>query len=91
MALENLFYIVALFYMGMGIVLLIALVFAVFFIKKKVMDLERTFEEKLGMVAEAARHPGEAAMGIGASLAEKAVEKIQGFMEEQKTKKKSSK
>lgn len=84
MTLENLFYIVALFYMGMGIVLLIALVFAVFFIKKKVMDLEKTFEDKLGIIADAARHPGEAAMGIGASFAEKAIDKIKEVMEDKK-------
>jgi hypothetical protein len=87
MTLETLFYIVALFYMSMGIVLLIALVFAVFFIKKKVMDLEKTFEEKLGVITEAARHPGEAAMGIGASFAEKVVDKFKEVVDERKKRK----
>lgn len=88
MGLQEVFYILGIFYMGMGIVLLIALVFAVFYIKKRIDTIQRAMEEKLDIIAEAARHPGEAAVGIGASLAEAAIEKLKSAIEK-KDKKKS--
>lgn len=81
MSLQDLFYIVGLFYMTMCIVLLLSLVVAVFYIKKKVGDLEHTFEKKLEIISQAASHPAEAAVGIGASLAEAAVDRIKEALE----------
>ncbi len=73
--------------MTMAIVLLVALVFAVFYIKKKVNDMHRTFDEKLEFVKNMANHPAESAVDIGASLAEAAVEKIKEAFEGNKKKK----
>jgi hypothetical protein len=89
MGLQEVYYILGIFYMSMGIVLLIALVFAVFYIKRKIDNIQKSMEEKLDIIAQAAKHPGEAAVGIGASLAEAAIEKIKGVLEK-KEKKKSS-
>ncbi len=84
MGLQEVFYVLGIFYMGMGIVLLIALVFAVFYIKKRIDTIQHSMEEKLDVIAEAAKHPGEAAVGIGASLAEAAIEKIKDALENKK-------
>lgn len=75
------------FFMSMGIVLLVALVFAVFYIKRKIDHIQKEMSEKLGTIAEAARHPGEAAVGIGASLAETAIKKVKEALEDNKKKK----
>ncbi len=87
MSLQDLFYLVGLAYMTMGIVLLIALVFAVFYIKKKVNDMHRTFDEKLEFVRNLTAHPAESAVDIGASLAEAAVERIRSTFDNRKKKK----
>lgn len=87
MSLQDLFYIVGLFYMTMCIVLLIALVIAVFYIKKKVVDLEQTFEEKLEFVKNITSHPAESAMDMGASLAETIIDKVKSAMESKGKKK----
>lgn len=79
---------VGLFYMTMCIVLLLALVVAVFYIKKKVNDMHRTFEQKLEFVKNITSRPAESAVDIGASFAEAAVEKIKSVLENKKTKKK---
>jgi len=84
MGLQEVFYILGIFYMGMGMVLLVALVFAVFYIKKRIDTIQRAMEEKLDVIANAAKHPGEAAVGIGASLAEAAIEKIKDALENKK-------
>lgn len=73
--------------MTMCIVLLLALVIAVFYIKKKVNDMHRTFEEKLDFISSMASRPVESAVDIGASFAEAAVEKIKEALGKKKTKK----
>lgn len=89
MGLQEVYYILGIFYMSMGIVLLIALVFAVFYIKKRIDHIQKEVSEKLDIIAQAAKHPGEAAVGIGASLAEAAIDRIKSALEK-KEKKKSS-
>lgn len=86
MGLEEIYYLLGIFYMGMGIVLLIALVFAVFYIKKRIDTIQHSMEEKLDIIAQAAKHPGEAAVGIGASLAEAAIEKLKTTLEKKSKK-----
>ncbi len=88
MSLQDLFYLVGLAYMTMGIVLLIALVFAVFYIKNKVDQMHRTFGDKLEFVRNITTHPAESAVDIGASLAETVIEKVKSALEGSKKKKK---
>lgn len=87
MGLQEIYYILGIFYMSMGIVLLVALVFAVFYIKRRVDYIQKSFEEKLDLIAQAAKHPGEAAVGIGASLAEAAIDRIKDALEKKEKKK----
>lgn len=84
MSLQDLFYIVGLMYMSMGIVLLIALVFAVFYIKKRVDDMHKVFDDKLGLIGKVMHHPAESAVDLGASFAEAAIEKIKEVVENKK-------
>ncbi len=81
MSLENIFYVMSIFYMTLGIIILLALVIAVFYIKKKIEEFEKIFQEKMDIISNIASHPGETAMGIGASLAEVAVNKIKNAFE----------
>lgn len=89
MSLENVFYIMAIFYMVLGIILLFALVVGVFYIKKKVDDLQKSIEKKMDMVQKIVHNPAETAIDIGASLAESAIEKFKNVMEKKKTSKKN--
>lgn len=86
MSLQDLFYIVGLTYMSMGIVLLVALVFGVFYIKKRVDDMHKSIDEKLHFVGKVVQHPAESAMDIGASFAETAIEKVKDMLEKSKEK-----
>ena len=76
--------------MTMCIVLLIALVVAVFFIKKKVSDMHKTFEDKLELISNITSHPAESAVDIGASLAEAAIERVKAAWEGKEKKKSKS-
>lgn len=67
--------------MTLGIILLVALLFAVFYIKKKITDLHRTFDDKLSLLTKVMHKPAESAMDIGASLAEAAIERVKNVFE----------
>lgn len=72
--------------MSLGIVLLVALVVAVFYIKRKVDLLHKTFDKKLELISRIASHPAESAADIGASLAEAALAKVKSALEGSKKK-----
>lgn len=84
MDLQTLFYAIGLVYMVLGIALLLTLVVVVIYVMRRVTQLERTIERKLEIISEAARHPAEAALGIGASIAEIAVEKFKDMFDKKK-------
>lgn len=90
MSLQDLFYIVGLVYMSLGIILLIALVIAVFLVKKKINDMQRLFDQKLHFIEKMAQRPAESAVDIGASLAEAAMDKIKSAFEGNSRRKKTS-
>jgi len=52
MELEKTFYIIGIIYMGLGTLLMLALVIAVFMIKAKINAIHRRIEEKLHSAAE---------------------------------------
>lgn len=67
--------------MTLGVILLVALVIAVFYIKKKINDIHRTFEQKLHFLEKVASRPAESAVDIGATLAEAAMDRIKSAFE----------
>lgn len=87
MTLQDFFYVVGLIYMSLGIILLIALVIAVFYIKRRIDVLHKTFDSKLEMIGRITSHPAESAADFGASLAEAAIEKVKSALEGSKKKK----
>lgn len=84
MTLQDLYYMVGLVYMSMGIVLLVALVFAVFYIKKRIDDLHKMVDKKLEFAEKVMHHPAESAVDIGAQFAEAAIEKVKDVLEKSK-------
>lgn len=86
---ENIFYVMAIFYMVLGVILMIALVIGVFYIKRKIDVLQDTFEKKLDMVQKIVHNPAETAIDLGASLAESALGKFKTILDK-KTKSKKN-
>lgn len=73
MTLENTFYVLGIIYMTVGIIMLIALVFAVFYIKKKIDTISHNIEEQLERIKE---KPGDVAMDIGSAVAASAIKQV---------------
>jgi cell division protein FtsL len=64
--LQEAFYIIAIIFMGVMFILIIALVAAVFVIRSKVNRIQRTIEDKVHMVTTVAEKGGEiAALAAG--------------------------
>jgi hypothetical protein len=77
-ALEQAFYIIAIIFMGVNFVILIALVVAVFVIRNKVNKIQHAIEDKLNTVTTIAEKGGEiAALATGGIVrkAKKAINK----------------
>lgn len=70
--------------MSLGMVLLVALVIAVFYIKKKVDVLHKTFDKKFELLEKITSRPVESAADFGASLAEAAIDKVRSAFESSK-------
>lgn len=77
MDLQNTFYLMAIILMSFGIVLLIAAVVLLFYIRKKIADLHHYVEEKVDDVVGVAMRPVEKIANIGSA-----------FFRDRKTKKK---
>jgi hypothetical protein len=52
MDLQNTFYVIGIIYMGIGLILLIALVIAIFAIKAKINAIQRRIEEKVQVATD---------------------------------------
>lgn len=73
MTLENTFYTLAIIYMVFGIIISIALVVAVFYIKNKIDTISGNIEEQLERLKE---KPGDVAMDIGSAVAASAIKQV---------------
>ncbi|MBP6913221.1 MAG: hypothetical protein KBC00_01275 [Candidatus Levybacteria bacterium] len=89
MSLQEVFYIVGLVYMSLGIVLLIALVIVAFYIKGRIDAIHKTFDQKLHIIEKLTSRPAESAADFGASLAEAAIDRVRSAFEGNKKKKSS--
>lgn len=77
MNLENIFYTLAIIYMVFGIIISIALVVAVFYIKNKIESISNNVEEQINRVKE---NPGDVAMDIGATIAASAINHVKKML-----------
>lgn len=75
MDLQNVFYSLSIIFMSLSILILVGIAVLVFYILKKVTELEHTVERKLH---EFTQNPAEAAIDFGTSLANTAIKKLSG-------------
>jgi hypothetical protein len=69
MTLENTFYVLGIIFMVLNIAILVGIVVGVFFIKKKIEEIQQNVEEKIATVKEVTSQPAELARGMGAIVA----------------------
>jgi len=70
--LQEAFYIIAIIFMGIMFILLVALVTAVFVIRNKINRIERQIENRINMVTNIAERGGEVAAAVVGAAARKA-------------------
>jgi Na+-transporting methylmalonyl-CoA/oxaloacetate decarboxylase gamma subunit len=70
--LQEAFYIIAIVFMGVMFILLIALVAAVFVIRNKINKIQDQIENRINMVANIAERGGEVAAAVVGAAARKA-------------------
>jgi cell shape-determining protein MreC len=86
MDLQNTFYVVAIVFMTLFILLFIGVVVLMFVIQRKLSALYTSIDEKISSVKYAMDRPREIAASIGAAVADKAINSI-GKMTSKKRKK----
>jgi len=70
--LQEAFYIIAIVFMGLMLILLIALVTAVFVIRNKINHIQRQIEDRINLVTNIAERGGEVAAAVVSGVARKA-------------------
>lgn len=78
MDLQTTFYTMGIIFMSLFIILFTALLVLVFYMWKKISQMQRMIEEKIDDITN---RPGEFATDIGAALVNKAVKKAKSFFE----------
>jgi hypothetical protein len=73
MDLQNTFYVLAIIFMAVNLLLLIAIAVGAFILVKKVSELKTDIENKIEMLKS---RPAEIAANLGAAMADSAVRKI---------------
>lgn len=76
MDLQNTFYVLAIIYMVLGIVILIGIGVGIFFIKKKIDEIQKMIQEKINAFSQ----PAEMAMNMGSVVAGAAIEKVKSMI-----------
>lgn len=73
MTLENVFYTLAIIYMILGFIVSLVLLFAVFYIKRKIEEIHHNIETQIERIKE---KPGDVAMDIGSAIAATAIKQV---------------
>jgi uncharacterized membrane protein len=81
MDLQTVFYILGIIFMSLSILLLVGLVILVFYIWKKVTQMQKMIEEKIDDISS---RPGEIAAEVGAKVVTQAVKKAQDYFSHKK-------
>lgn len=87
MSLQDTFYVVAIAFMVLHILLLIGIAIILFIIKRKISEVTNNVEERFYSIKDAFFNPGEIVRGIGTIVANKAFEKISNFAQNKRRKK----
>lgn len=76
MQLQNIYYIVSIIFMTIGIVLLIVIGVVLVTIRQKLVHLSDILERKLEILSRYASDPGDAALQIGTKMASRAFSQV---------------
>ncbi|HEU5005302.1 MAG TPA: hypothetical protein VFT49_04475 [Candidatus Saccharimonadales bacterium] len=74
--LQTAYYIIGIVFMGIILILIAALVIAVFVIRAKVNNIERRIEERINEVSDLTGRGGEILAAVGKTVAKKTAQKI---------------
>jgi hypothetical protein len=80
--LQATFYILAIIFMILNIVILVGVGVGVYMMVKAVSDMQKQVSEKMKYVEEVARHPDELLAQVGTSLLRRGARKVKGFFEQ---------
>lgn len=81
MELQTTFYILGIIFMAVMLILLIALVIAVFVIRGKIVAIEKQIQDKIDQVANIADRGTEIAAAVGAKAVETAAHAVKGMLD----------
>jgi len=70
--LQEAFYIIAIIFMGLMFILIVALVAAVFVIRSKIIHIQRQIEDRINLVTGIAEKGGEVAASVVSGVAKRA-------------------
>lgn len=75
MTLQNTYYILGIVTMSLNILLLIAIVVLLFYIKRKITDITQNIQDKLSLAKEVIKHPKATASVVGGAVEDVALKK----------------
>lgn len=81
MDIQNTYYVLGIIFMTLSIILLVGMLVLVFYIWRKVSQMQQFIEEKID---DLTNRPGEIAGELGAAMVHKAVKKAKSFFEGEK-------
>lgn len=86
MALQETFYIIGIICMGLYTILLLAVVIVLFYIWKRISDIQKKIEERLEDLKQIFRNPRQTAADMGAAAASNALNQFAEFIRPKKKK-----
>lgn len=76
MDLQQTFYLMGIIFMVVHFIILTAIVVLLFYIRKKMVEIQEGAEEKFEIIKAVAMHPKELLASVGATMAESAIKKL---------------
>lgn len=74
--LQTTFYIIGIIYMTLQVLLFVIIVVLLFYIKNKVTNIVTIVEERIDMIRNIVKHPGDIATSVGTAVATTAIDKV---------------
>ena len=80
MDLQNTFYIVGIIFMSLATIILIFIGYVLFALKQRITHLTQTVEDRVDAISRMVADPTDAAITVGARVANKAVNKVKSII-----------
>lgn len=84
MSLQDIFYLIAIIFMGTIILFNIILIVLLVLVKQRIIALSQSLENTIGLMRDMVTHPAETAEAIGGALIGKAINKASRFLKTKK-------